>query len=255
MRFTKHASVCVSVFLVAAFSAAAQTTPGNIAAIETQTPKTGMTQQYEQGRKQKAEWHKQQKDSQPLFVYETIAGDSTGSYIVGRLGQHWADLDKPSVPEAADTDEYNKVIGPYVQSIVSRYWELLPKLSNPDNGALPAKYSEVLTFHVRYNKQGAFRSAIARFSDAAQKTKWPPHFEWYVLELGGLEGTFAVVLPHPNWTDFEDRPDVKPFREMLKDALGQDEADSVIDRLNSSIESVSTEIIQFRQDLSYIPAK
>ena len=255
MRLGKHASVCAVVFLVAGFSASAQSTPGNIAALETQTPKTGMTQQYEQGRKQKAEWHKQQKDPEALYVFETIAGDSTGTYLVGRLGEHWADMDKPPIPDAADAEEYNKAVGPYVQSIVTRYWELLPKISNPDTGALPAKYNEILNFHVRYNKQGAFRSAIARFSDAAQKAKWPVHFEWYVLEFGGLEGTYAAVIPRANWTDFEEKPDVKPFREMLKDALGQDEADSVLDRLNASVESVTTEIIQFRQDLSYIPAK
>ena len=42
---------------------------------------------------------------------------------------------------------------------------------------------------------------------------------------------------------------------MLKDAFGQAEADSVVDRLDSSIESESSEILKFRQDLSYIPAK
>jgi hypothetical protein len=255
MRTSKHVAVCAVVFLVAAFSALAQGTPGNINSIEYQTPKAGMSQQYEQGRKQKAEWHKQQKDSQPLFVFETIAGDNTGTYLVGRLSQHWADMDKPSVPEAADTEEFNKVIGANVQSIVTRYWEYLPKISNPATNSLPAKYNELLTFHIRYNKQGAFRSAIARFYEASQKTKWPPHFEWYALNLGGAEGTFVVVLPHANWADFEETPDVKPFREMLKEALGQDESESVIDRLNSSTESVTTEIIEFRPDLSYIPAK
>jgi len=255
MRGIKHAFVCGTAFFVAGFSAFAQGTAGTVASVEMQTPKSGTTQQYEQGRKQKADWHKQQKDSQPLFVFEIIAGDTTGSYYVARLGQHWADMDKPSVPDAADTEEYNKVIGAYVQSVVTRYWEFLPKISNPEGGTLPAKYSEVLTFRVRYGKQGAFRSAIARFSDAAQKAKWPVHFEFYALELGGSEGTYAVLIPHANWADFEDKPDVKPFREMLKDALGQDEADSVVDRLNSSVEGVSTEIIEFRQDLSYVPAK
>ncbi|HME32486.1 MAG TPA: hypothetical protein VKG65_07030, partial [Terriglobales bacterium] len=45
-------------------------------ALEFQKPKSGMTTQYEAGRKQKAEWHKQQKDPQPLFVWETLSGDS-----------------------------------------------------------------------------------------------------------------------------------------------------------------------------------
>ena len=95
------------VVLFTAFSLAAQQQPGTIAALEFQKPKNGMVPQYETGRKQKAEWHKQQKDPLPLFVWETLSGDNTGTYIVGRLGQHWADFDKPPIPEqapAADLD-------------------------------------------------------------------------------------------------------------------------------------------------------
>src|SRR5215467_4687015 len=47
---------CVfAVVLVTAVSAAAQASAGNLAAVESQIPKTGSTQQYEQGRKQKAD--------------------------------------------------------------------------------------------------------------------------------------------------------------------------------------------------------
>ena len=48
---------------------------------------------------------------------------------------------------------------------------------------------------------------------------------------------------------------MKPFAEMLKEAFGQSEADSIIKRFDSSIESTTTEIIQFRPDLSYLPNK
>ena len=113
MNVTKH--VCaLAVAALTALSASAQTSPASIAAVESQIPKNGMTQQYEQGRKQKADWHKQQKDPQPLYVFETLTGDSTGTYLVVRLDQHWADLDKPAIPDASDTEEYSKVIGAYV---------------------------------------------------------------------------------------------------------------------------------------------
>src|SRR5271166_6943779 len=107
MKRIKLLSV-VGIVLFVASSLAAQQQPGTLAALEFQKPKNGMTPQYEAGRKQKAEWHKQQKDPQPLFVWETLSGDSTGTYIVGRLGQHWADFDKPPIPDEADVAEYNK---------------------------------------------------------------------------------------------------------------------------------------------------
>ncbi|HME32485.1 MAG TPA: hypothetical protein VKG65_07025 [Terriglobales bacterium] len=183
------------------------------------------------------------------------AATVTGTYIVGRLGQHWADFDKPPIPDEADVAEYNKAIGGYVDSLVSRYYEYLPKVSNSSGGAMPPKFDEIITFHVRYGKGSDFRSAINRIYDAAQKTKWPLHYEWYVLANGGATGTYVLVLPRSSWADFEDKPDVKPFRDMLKDAFGQAEADSIVDRIDSSVQSETSEIIQFRPDLSYLPGK
>jgi hypothetical protein len=245
----------LGITLLAAVSGLAQEKPGNIAALEFQTPKNGMVKQYEDGRKQKAEWHKQQKDPLPLYVWEIVSGDHTGTYIVGRLGQHWADFDKPVVPEQADIDEYNKVIGASVQSVVTRYYELMPKISSPGTTKPTDKFSEVITYHVRSGRDTDFNSALGRINEAIQKTKWPVSYLWLTLANGGPAGTYALVIPHANWADFEDKPDMKPFRQMLTDAFGAEEADSIIKRLDSSVESVTTEIDRFRADLSYLPAK
>jgi len=245
----------VGVIVFTALSTVAQQQPGTLAALEFQKPKNGMVAQYEAGRKQKAEWHKQQKDPLPLMVWETLTGDNTGTYIVGRLGQHWADFDKPPVPDEADLAEYMKVVGGYVESMVARYYEFLPKISNPPASSMPSKFGEIVTFHVRYGKGSDFRSAISRVFDAGQKTKWPVNYEWYVLASGGNVGTYVLVLPRSSWADFEDKPDVKPFRDMLKDAFGQAEADSIVDRIDASVQSETSEIIQFRPDLSYLPGK
>ena len=244
-----------SVVLFAALSVVAQNKPGTVAALEFQKPKNGMAPQYENGRKEKAAWHKQQNDPQPLFVWETLSGDNTGTFIVGRLGQHWSDFDKPAVPDQADLEEYQKVVGNYVDSIVARYYDFMPKVSNPDGSKMPSKFAEIITFYVRYGKGSDFRSAITRIYDATEKTKWPVHYEWYALSSGGNTGTYVLVLPRASWADFEDKPDVKPFRDMIKEAFGQAEADSIVDRIDASVARETSEIIQFRPDLSYLPGK
>jgi hypothetical protein len=248
----------LSIFAIVLFvagSLAAQDKPGNIAALEFQKLKSGMAPQYEAGRKQKAAWHKQQNDSQPLYVWEILSGDDTGTYMVARLGQHWADMDKPSIPDAADLSEFQKVVGNYVESVTTRYYEYMPKISNPTDDKMPGKYSEILTFYVRYSKRSEFRSAIDRIYDASVKTKWGVNYEWYELANGGLDGTWVLVIPHNNWADFEDKPAVKPFRDMLKEAYGQAEADSVVDRIDASVEKETSEIIEFHPELSYLPGK
>jgi hypothetical protein len=245
----------VGIALLSASSSFAQQKPGVVAALEFQTPKNGMVKQYEDGRKQKAAWHKEQKDPQPLLVWQIQSGDSTGTYIVGRLDQHWADFDKPAISDAADLEAYNKLVGASVQSIVTRYYEYLPKVSAPPDSPGPAKFAEIVTFHVRPGKAGDFRSALERANEAMVKTKWGVKALWYSLVSGGSTGTFVLVLPHATWADFEDKPDTKPFSEMLKDAFGASEAESLTNRFDSAIDAETSEIIEFRPDLSYLPSK
>jgi len=243
MKITRILCAC-AVLLLAMLSAAAQEEKSTVTALEVQTPKSGMVQQYEAGRKTKAAWHKQQNDPQVLWVLE----------VVGRSQLHWADLDKPPVSDAADLEEYNKVIGNYVEKFTAAYYETMPKVSSP-GPEMNSKYISVTAFHIRYGKGDDFRSAVGRIYDAAEKTKWPFHYRWEHLVNGGHGGTYVLLVDHPNWASFEDDPAVKPLRDILREAFGEQEAMSVIERLNGSIEDTYTEIVQFRPDLSYIPQK
>ena len=251
----RHLVSAFGILLLAAGALFAQEKPGTVAALEFQKPKNGMVPQYEAGRKQKAAWHKQQNDPLALYVWETLSGEDTGTFIVGRLGQHWADFDKPAVSDEADIAEFQKVVGGYVDSVVTHYYEFLPKISNPTDGNTPSKFSEIVTFYIRYGKGAEFRSALDRIHEAAQKTKWPPNYYWYTLASGGPSGVYVLVLPRNSWADFEEKPEVKPFRDMIKDAFGQTEADSIIDRLDESVKEETTAIVKFRGDLSYLPGK
>lgn len=244
----------VAVMLAAAVSGYAQEQSNTVAAIEFQTPKNGMVKQYEEGRKQKAEWHKQQKDTQALYVFETLTGEDTGTYLVARFDQHWPDFDKPSVPDAADLEQYQKLVGNSVERLTTSYYEDLPKWSNPSTD-MNGKYTEVITFHIRYGRGDDFRSAIMRAHEAREKVKSPAHYEWHRLVNGGPGGTYVLTIGHTNWASFGDDPAIKPLRDDLRAAFGEQEAMSVIERLNASIESTYSTVIQFRPDLSYVPAK
>jgi hypothetical protein len=245
----------VGIMLFIACSLAAQDKKGTLASIEFQKIKNGSVPQYEAGRKQKAAWHKQQNDPLPLLVWETLSGDDTGTFLVGRFDQNWADYDKPPVTVEADVAEFQKVMGGYVDSVVTRYYNYLPKISNAPADTTPAKYSEIISFQVRPGKESDFRSAIERIYEATVKTKWPVTYEWYRLTNGGASGTYVLSFPHSSWADFEDKPEVKSYRDVIKEAFGQAEADSIVDRLDRSTEKETSDIIQFRPELSYLPGK
>ena len=255
MKSLKYAPVILAAVFLAALSTAAQSNPGNIVEAEFQTPKAGMTQQYEQGRKQKADWHKQQKDSTPLLVSEIVSGDDTGTYLVTRGLMHWADMDHPSIPETADTDEFNKVVGQYVEKVTDSFYELLPKFGNPDTSPTPSKYSVIEILRVKSGKNADFRAAVGRISEAEKKANPTSHLAIYQLVNGGVEGTYVVSIPRANWAAFEQNPNVKPMAQVVTEAYGPDEGNSILAALDGSIESEYSEILQFRPDLSYMPGQ
>jgi hypothetical protein len=253
MKLMKLAlSVCALGLL--AGGALAQDQPGTIAGIESQTPKNGMVKQYEEGRKAKAAWQRQQNDKTPLLVSEILTGERTGTYNVGQFSMHWADFDKPSVPDAADVEEYNKVVAPYVEKRVTAYYEFLPKWSNPSTDMNP-KYITVVTFSIRYGKGDDFASAVAKVQEANRKLNTPVHNSWFRMVNGGRGGTYVLVTNHADWASFEANPAVKPLRDRLREAFGEEEAASIFERLDNSVEHTYSELIQTRPDLSYIPAK
>ena len=170
------AMLSVFAVMLCAVSMVAQSKPGTVAALEFQKPKEWHGKQYEDGRKQKAAWHKQQNDTQPLYGGKPSAARMTRTFIVGRLDQHWADFDKPAIPDQADLDEFQKVLGNYVDSIVARYYESLPKVSNMPPPTMAPKFDDIITFHVRYGKESDFRSAISRIHDASQENKMAGQF-------------------------------------------------------------------------------
>jgi acetylornithine deacetylase/succinyl-diaminopimelate desuccinylase-like protein len=138
--------------------------------------------------------------------------------------------------------------------LTSAYYEFLPKWSNPSADMNP-KYIEVITFHIRYGKGDDFRSAVAKVHEANQKLKVPYHYGWYRLFNGGPGGTYVLTEDHANWASFEDDPAVKPMRDRLREAFGEQEAMSVVERLNAAIEGTYSAIVRTRPDLSYVPAK
>jgi hypothetical protein len=252
MRFSRMIWTCVTVG-VAAFTVAAQEKPGAIAGVEFQKPKPGMTQQYEEGRKQKAAWHKEQKDPQALYVWEIISGDRAGTFIVGRLGNHWKDYDNPPISDKADTAEFAKTVMPYTESVVPRYYEYLPDVSRPAQSGEPSAMSVILTFHVRFGRGAEFIHLIGMVHDALVKTNRPGNDEWYELDNGGRSGEFVLSLPRSKWAEFE--PQGPGIRKLLEDAYGREGADSFYERMDRDVTFLETEIFRFRADLSYLPAK
>ena len=245
------------VFAVAMLSALpsapafAQEKPGNVTRIAELTPKPGAEKQFEEGLKQLAGWRASMKEPQSHVVFEQITGENTGTYFLVRRWMHWAD--KPVYSEEQRYAEIEKAMGDTVAKGVNKVYEEIPELghSTIGNGG-PAKYYEIDTFHVPLGKQDQFATAVGRLREAIEKTKSPMDVSWLVLTEGGEFGTWVAAIGHDSSADFGGPPP----DEILKNAFGSEEANTIVNEISALIGGHFTqEVIRFRPDLSYFPKK
>jgi hypothetical protein len=233
----------------------AQQKPGSLMIAQEDTVKVGAREQYEGGRKQLAAWHASIKDPHALVVFEVRTGENKGDFVLVHRRLHWADLDKEPVPEAQHQAEIDKAIGDSRIKSVTKMYEEVPELDH-ETGATsdrPAKYYEIDTFHVPLGKNRLFVAAVARFREALEKTKTPMDASWYSLEEGGESGTWILVISHATWASFDD-PAVKSPPEIVRDAFGPNEGQAVVEQIENSMGGFFTsEVVEFRPDLSYFP--
>ena len=217
--------------------------------------KVGAREQYEMGRKQLAGWHASLKDPHALVVFEVRTGENKGDFVLVHRGLHWADLDKEPAPPAQHQAEVDKAIGDSRVKSVTKMYEEVPELGH-ETGATserPAKYYEIDTFHVPLGKTRLFVAAAARFREALEKLKIPMDASWFSLEEGGESGTWILVISHNTWASFDD-PAVKSPPEILRDAFGPNEGQAVVEQIESTMGGFFTsEVVEFRPDLSYFP--
>ena len=232
----------------------AQQKPGNLILIGELTPKPAAVQQFEQGLKQLAAWHGSIKDPQSRAVFQQITGEKRGTYLIVLRGMHWADLDSSTPSDEQEQAEFSKAMGDTVAKHVVRTYEEIPKLGHSGSPARnrPAKYYEIDTFHVPLGKQDRFAAAVARFREAFEKTKAPGDFICSALSEGGQFGTWELAFGHDTAADFGGPPP----DEILKNAFGSTEADSIVREFSDLTGGFFTEeVVQFRPDLSYFPGE
>ena len=227
----------------------AQEKPGTVAGVFNVKAKAGMRQQFEQANKRHMEWHRQQKDTWAVSVWEIVSGDRVGQYGYGTFNHHWKDFDSHAKFDEADTADYYANVVPYVESVAASFYLYHPEMSRPMEG--DAALSSVVEYHLNVGGESDFLMAVRKVHEAIQKSNYPLYYYLFELYNGGEHPTYVLVFPHKNWADFE--PPEQTFLAMLEKAYGRDEAESVLKLFNKSVHGLRSQIIAYRPDLSYVP--
>lgn len=234
---------------------AAQTTPSkNVAQIFVNQIKPGTQQSYEQGRKRHMNWHRGQNDTWAWYVWQTATGEDTGSYLVGSFDHEWKDFDGRAKFEAADNTDAAAQMGAYEVASPMMFYARRDDLSlttGPLNYTAPLV--SVTHFMLQPDGTTAFTDAVKQVGDGIRKTNYPAKpSHWYQLMNGGPGPHFVLVSERQSWADFQ--PLDKTLEAMMTEAYGADQGAAILSSLRKAIRSTRTEALQYRPDLSYVPA-
>jgi len=252
---TKVRSVFAAVFALSiAGAAGAQMAKPTVGEYFVTKPKAGMTQQFEAGRKKHMAFHKKSNDTFAWITWEIVSGPELGSYMIGTGGHAWKDFDGREKFNAEDTADVAANVGPYTESNRNAYWVLRPDLSLSEEPAAPAKFLAVVEFTVKPDGVTSFTEAVVKINEGLKKTNnVTSKSRWYQLASGDDGPRFALVQERNSWADFE--PGAKTLPQMLEEAFGKDAAAELMRKVTSSYWHNKSYILQYREDLSYIPGK
>lgn len=252
----RSASAAVLLALLLAFPTLAADRAGDLAIINTHTPKPGATAKYETARKNHMAWHKAQKDSWSWLTWEIVSGENSGTYYTGSFGHAWKELDGQEKLEKADNADFDKNIGPTVgRSYTAYYMQRLDLSLTQPTGDPPSAYSVLTFFLINPDGVNDFVDGVKKINDGIKKTSYPltGPSSWYQLVNGGEGPMFILAGGRANWAAFA--APSKTLDQMMEEAYGKDQGAAILAKARKAIRSQRTETIKFRSDLSYVAPK
>ena len=238
-----------------AVPAAAQSA-GDVAIINTHTPKPGSAEKYEAARKKHMAWHKAQKDTWTWFSWEVVSGETSGTYYTASFGHSWKDFDAQEKFEKADTADFDKGIGPTLGRSFTAYYLRRADLSlTAPSGAPPSPYSSLTFYLLKPEGVNDFVDAVKKINEGIKKTNYRQQgpSSWYQLINGGEVPMYVLAGGRENWAAFA--PNDKTLDQMMEEAYGKDQGAAILAKGRSAIRSSRTEAIKYRPDLSYVAPK
>lgn len=229
-----------------------QTGPDRVCEVNVTTAKPGGAKAFEDARKKHNEFHKAEKDKNAIDVWSIMTGPNTGSYLTAVCGMTWKDMDGHDAFDQRDEADRQKTLALTIGSNTASYFVIRPELSlYPAPSGTTPKMITVVHFFVKPSGVPQFTDAIKKINAAIQQTKYPTKpSRWYSLASGGDGPHFVLVTERGNWTDMQG-PE-QSMTDMLKQAYGDDKA---LQQLRDAMDHTMSELLEYRAELSYTPAK
>jgi hypothetical protein len=230
----------------------AQPGPESVCEINVTVPKPGASKQFEEARKKHNEFHKAEKDKHFIEVWSIATGPSTGNYLTAICGMTWKDMDGHDDLDRRDGVDIGKTLAPTIASNQTSYYVLRKDLSLVPDPATTAKMITVVHFFVKPSGLTQFTDSIKKINAAIVQAKYPAKpSRWFMLANGGEGPHYVLVTDRAGYADMQG-PE-QQMTDMLKQVYGND--DKSMQNLRDAVDHTISEMLEFRADLSYLPAK
>ena len=244
--------LCAGFLLLSASLMWAQSGPDKVCEVTLTTPKPGAAKQFEDARKKHNGFHQAEKDKNAIMIWSISTGPSTGKYLTATCGLAWKDMDGHDAFDQRDEADRQRVLAPTIASTEASYYIFRSDLSSASEPATPAKMMTVVHFFVKSAGLPQFTDGIKRINAAIAQTKYPSKpSRWYQLANGGVGPHFVLVTDRASWADMQG-PE-QSLMDVLKQAYGND--DKTLQTLREAVDHTVSEMLDYRADLSYMPAK
>lgn len=187
------------------------------------------------------------------LVWEVITGENTGSYYVGSFDHTWADFDMMPADPATMLESFEENVRPHVESFRAGFWQRRADLSyetGMEDEAIPA-FEQL--YYIKPSMAGAFEweELVGELVAAAEAADWQMGWGVFQLVNGGELPQYVIAIVGDSFADFaEPSPNMM---EMLSQHVGQQRAMEIFQRLGEVTDWEKSEMIAWREDLSYIP--
>ena len=221
---------------------------GDMGQVVVVDPLPGNAAGFEEGIRRHLDWVRSAGSSWSWLGFEIIMGERTGQYMFGTFNHAYADWDTPDVDQQASGESFDRNVALFVDNATSSLIRLRPELSMATPGQAPRPLYEVITFQVKPGKDRAFEHFWVKFREAVEATALDGEYFIYQYAQGAPGGTWVVSIPHGSFAEMESP--VGWMDTMFEEAFGAFEGQAILDEAGELLISLSSEIFQFRPDLS-----
>jgi hypothetical protein len=253
MRTIRFFVVLLAAFGLGLASQIVSAQTGNLARLYFVDVKSGHEAEFEAALKKHVQWRKQAGDPWTWYVSQVVNGKNLGDFVIRSGGHTWADFDSYSEFLLKGSIEFNKTVGPHIESISSLITAVDTNNINwypePDEVNL----LRVITYHLKPGQGKAFRDVANKMGAAIREHKREAYFAHAWSVNGSYGPAVSLILPYKNWAGMQGPEE--SFGDFLARVMGSEEVEKLFEKMSSTYRSRTSRILQVRRDLSVLPGR